>query len=316
MVTHHPLLFKPPKSFVEFSYTTNLTSEMIRRGMSLIAAHTNYDSIAEGTNGELADRLGLSKEGRKFLKPAPLHATEVKYAVFVPVDYVSQVLEAIAQAGAGVIGDYSHCTFRSPGTGTFKPLDGANPHTGEVGKLEEATNEVRLECICPKSRLSRLIERVAKVHPYEEVAFDVYTLEPRQEATAGLGLIGDLVAPTTLGDLARRAREQIGSHRPGIVGDPETMIRRVALCSGGAGQFVHSWRTGTADLYVTGEMNHHDCIEARHRGIPVLLVGHQESEAIAMPRFARQIEEQLNGLGFTNCQIHAEESVEPLVLGI
>lgn len=100
----------------------------------------------------------------------------VKIVVFVPETHTNKVREAIGMAGAGKIGNYSFCSFSSKGMGRFKPEQGADPHIGEVGKLEEVAEE-RIETICPREKLQDVIVAIKKVHPYDEVALDVYPLE-------------------------------------------------------------------------------------------------------------------------------------------
>src|SRR5690606_19154487 len=119
--------FKPPKTMAEIGIVQQLSAEIIRQNLALIAAHTNLDSVAGGTNGELADRLGLQAADRRFLRPHAVETSQYKFVVFVPVSHVDALIEAVARAGAGEMGDYSHCTFRAPGTGTFIPLEGADP---------------------------------------------------------------------------------------------------------------------------------------------------------------------------------------------
>ncbi|MCB2154009.1 Nif3-like dinuclear metal center hexameric protein [bacterium] len=287
LVTHHPLLFVPPKSFAETTPVTQMGAELIRAGINLIAAHTNLDSVAHGTNGEIADRLKL--DDRRFLKALPNSADSVKYVVFVPTSHVDAVIEAIASAGAGVIGQYSHCTFRSPGTGTYTPMDGAKPYAGKIGKFEEATDEVRLECVCPKSNLARLIDKVRAAHPYQEVAFDVYPLEPTGARQYGMGCIGKLSKATTLAQFVRTCKRAFCIKSIGVVGPDDKPIERVAICSGAGGSFISGWKPGSADVFVTGEMTHHQAADARERGLAVVLVGHFNSEAIVSPRFAKMI---------------------------
>ena len=297
IVTHHPLIFQPLKSLAETGSIPSLASQLIRQGHALIAAHTNLDSVAHGTNGELADRLGLQAAGRTFLQPSRPASSQVKYVVFVPVTHVSAVIDAVGSVGAGVIGNYTHCTFRAAGTGTYRPGEGANPYAGKVGKFEEA-EEVRLECVCPKGKLPALFAAVRNVHPYEEIAFDVYPLETAEKPTTGLGLVGALKKPMKLSELVAVAKKVLGIKSVGVVGDLKRNIERVAICTGAGGSFVRSWSDGTADLFVTGEMTHHDCAEAHHRGLPVMLVGHWASEAIVSRRFADQISQELKGAGF------------------
>ncbi len=105
-----------------------------------------------------------------------MDSVNVKIVVFVPETHTDVVREAMGKAGAGKIGNYSHCTFSSKGVGRFKPEQGANPHIGEVGKLEEVIEE-RIETICPREKLKNVIAVIKEIHPYDEVALDVYPLE-------------------------------------------------------------------------------------------------------------------------------------------
>lgn len=100
----------------------------------------------------------------------------IKIVVFVPETHTDVVREAMGKAGAGKIGNYSFCTFSSKGIGRFKPEQGANPHIGQVGKFEEVIEE-RIETICPREKLQDVINAIKEVHPYDEVAFDIYPLE-------------------------------------------------------------------------------------------------------------------------------------------
>jgi dinuclear metal center YbgI/SA1388 family protein len=297
LLVHHPLIFRPLKNIVGGSATTDLVLSLVREGLSLVVAHTNLDSVAWGTNGELADRLKMQAAERRFLRPAkPAPGHLLKYAVFTPESHVQAVLDAMASAGGGHIGKYSHCSFRTQGIGTFKPLEGADPFLGEVGKVEE-TAEWRLECVVPRERLSALLLAVRNVHPYEEIAFDVLPMEVPSSADAGLGLVG-IVPPQTLQSFARSTKKALGISSIGVVGDEATSIRTVAVCTGAGGDIIRNWKPGTADVLVTGEMTHHDCAEAAHRGIAVLLVGHYASEVIVGQRFADAVSGELSERGF------------------
>ncbi|MEQ8818771.1 MAG: Nif3-like dinuclear metal center hexameric protein [Sumerlaeia bacterium] len=293
LVLHHPLIFKPPKSFAETDPVADLAARVIRANLNVIAAHTNWDSVADGTNGEIADRLGL--ENRSFLVPAKREG-DYKFVVFTPRDHIAAVIEAAAGAGAGVIGNYSHCTFRTPGTGTYKPLEGADPYAGTVGEMEQADTEERLEIVVPKARLGALIEAVKAAHPYEEVAFDVYPLEATGEAAHGLGLVGDLPKAMTLMAFTSFCKDAFRIGSVGVVGDLNRELRRVAICSGGGGGLLAEAQASGADVFVTGEMTHHGCAEARVRGLAAILLGHHNSEAIAGGRLARRIREALPGV--------------------
>ncbi len=296
IVTHHPLIFRPLKHLNESHTIPGYVVRLVRDEIALIAAHTNVDSVENGTNGEIADRLRL--DNRRFLLPSFDIDRNVKYVVFVPTSHVEAVIAAADTAGAGVIGNYSHCTFRSPGTGTYQPLEGASPYAGEIGKLEQAEDEVRLEVVCPKSSLDALIRAVRNVHPYEEVAFDIYPLESTSEPRYGLGLIGDLPEPQSLDAFSQTCKHVFSLGSVGVIGDLDRPVRRVAICSGAGGEAVQRWRNGTADVLVTGELRHNECTDVRDRRFGAVLLGHFESEAIVCERFARQISEELKSRGF------------------
>lgn len=310
IVAHHPLIFRERKTFAEIDPVSRIANAMIRANINFIAAHTNLDSVAEGTNGVLADRLGLLPE-RCFLDPAPVSAREVKFVVFVPLTHVDRVIEAISRGGGGVIGNYTHCTFRTPGTGTFKAGRGAKPFVGKGEGLDQV-EEARVEAVCPRSALSSLIASVRAAHPYEEMAYDVFALEPNPAAVHGLGLVGKLPARESLDKIVKRMRRRIPGAQITIVGDPKKMIETVSLCSGAGGEFIRSGNFGKAQLFVTGEMSHHDAWEARERGVAVLLVGHFESEVIVCDSFAKSIRAGLANRGWTNEVLVSEAQSSPI----
>lgn len=287
IVAHHPLIFSPLKSMAESNPVARLVADLVRANISLLVAHTNLDAVADGTNGEMADRLGLMD--REFLLPNAPEPENVKYVVFAPATHADDVIDACASAGAGIIGKYGHCSFRSPGTGTFRPMAGANPYAGKVGKLEQAEGEMRIEVLCPRRRLPALLKAVRAVHPYEEIAFDVYPLEPTGDAKHGFGLVGKLAEGTTLGAFAKRCKKAFDVANVGIVGDDDRAVRRVAVFSGSGGEAIRRWRPGAADVLVTGEMTHHQCAEARDKGAAVVLVGHHASEVVVCKRLAERL---------------------------
>jgi dinuclear metal center YbgI/SA1388 family protein len=293
IVAHHPLIFRPLKSIADTTPQTRMLARLQRANIALIAAHTNWDSVPDGTNGEIADRLHLIN--RTFLAPASPERS-FKYAVFVPTSHIAQIIDAIHAAGAGVIGNYTHCTFRSPGTGTYKPGEGADPYAGSIGNLEQA-EEVRLETVCPANRLGALIESVNHAHPYEEVAYDVYPLEPTAPAVYGLGLVGELPQSTTLAELAQTCKTAMArdTAQPlrtiGQIGDPNRTVRRIAICSGGGGSLVHRAIATRADAYITGEMTHHEAADLSQAGLGGILLGHFNSEAIANQRLAARLQQ-------------------------
>ena len=283
IVAHHPLIFKPLQSVHLAQPVAALAGGLLRAGIALVAAHTNLDAARWGTNQALAEACGLVPE-------APLLPREdepqFKLAVFVPSGHETAIIEAIARGGGGRIGAYTHCTFRTSGTGTFLGAEHTRPFIGEPGRLESA-DEYRIEAVVAESARAAVVRALKHAHPYEEVAYDLYPLSPiRREA--GLGCLATLPEKTTAEDLARDLKERLGLACLRLSGPPCKKIRHVALCSGSGGSFIGKAAT-RADAFITGEINYHQAIEAHARGIAVLELGHFESEVLV----ARPLAEKL-----------------------
>ncbi len=294
LVVHHPLLFGSIKRLTEDERVGRLAARMIRKEMALIVAHTNLDRVPWGTNGVVADLLDLRE--RQPLEPAVLEE-RVKFTVFVPHSHIEAVIEAIHRGGGGWIGNYSHCTFRASGTGTYVPEAGANPYQGSVGKFEEA-EEVRLEAVVPKVAVGRVVREVLAVHPYEEVAYDVY---PLLEAgpTAGLGVVGALPKPLTLAQLAKKLAQACGAKAVSVGGARQSLLRRVAIVTGSAGPSFDRLTPERVDAVITGELSYHKAVEARERGLAVVCLGHAASEKIVVSSVAKLLQKELGDVART-----------------
>ncbi|MFZ5815156.1 MAG: Nif3-like dinuclear metal center hexameric protein [Bacillota bacterium] len=306
VVVHHPPIFRPLKALRFDTPGGRRIQRLVRQGIALYAAHTNLDQAAGMTNDSLAAAAGL-EEHEVLLK-----AGEEKYlklVVFVPRGHEDAVLEALAREGAGHIGNYSHCTFQSPGTGTFLPLEGSNPYLGRQGELERA-EEIRLETILPESKARRAVQAMIQAHPYEEVAYDLYPLA-NPGRLRGHGRIGRLAAPVTLAQLADQLKGRLKTPHLRIVGDPNRPISTVAVGAGSGGSLIpHAARRG-ADLLVTGDVGYHDAQDAMDLGLAVIDVGHYNSEAIVIPPLAAYLRERLAADGLAAEVIEAQAGRDP-----
>ncbi|MCS6923631.1 MAG: Nif3-like dinuclear metal center hexameric protein, partial [Fimbriimonadales bacterium] len=205
LVTHHPLIFRP-LSQIRFNDPVGMAVQALCAAkIALIAVHTNWDVAPGGINDTLAERLELS-EVRPFGE-GPARKL-YKVAVFTPVEYVDPVIDAMANAGAGIIGLYRRCAFYTAGTGTYEPMEGANPYLGQVGKREHA-EEQRIEMLVPAERLEAVVQAMLRAHPYEEVAYDVYPLHTRAEHA--LGRVGVLPRPMLASELRDYLAERLGN---------------------------------------------------------------------------------------------------------
>ncbi|MFM2138198.1 MAG: hypothetical protein RJA57_505 [Bacteroidota bacterium] len=271
VVSHHPILFRGLKRINGSNYAERALIAAIKNDVALYALHTNLDHVIGGVNGRMASRLGL----RDTAVLAPRAATLRKLCTFVPVEKAGQVREALFRAGAGQIGLYSDCSFNSPGTGTFRAGEGAHPFVGDRGFLHEEP-EIKIETIFPLWQESCIIRALLETHPYEEVAYDILTLENRHSGI-GAGLIGTL--PESLGeaaflDLLKEVyRVPVVRHTMPI-GRP---ISRVAIC-GGAGSFLISNALAAgADAFVSADFKYHEFFDADGRSL-ICDIGHYESE--------------------------------------
>lgn len=274
IIAHHPLIFKPLTHLRTDSAPGKLLTKVIKADLAVLCAHTNLDIANGGVNDVLARKLQLENIG-----PLTNSYREqlVKLVVFVPTEQVGQVQAAITQAGAGHIGNYSHCTFRTEGVGTFLPASGTNPFIGETGKLAQVP-EFRLETILPAKISNRVIKAMLKSHPYEEVAYDLYPLN-NSGREFGLGRIGHLAEKVCLADFARAVRQSLGLSQIRLSGDLKQLIHKVAVCGGsGAGLIKRAAFMG-ADALVTGDLKYHEAQDALALGIAVIDAGHYATEA-------------------------------------
>jgi hypothetical protein len=223
--------------------------------------------------------LGLSDIG--FLDG--FDETLYKLATFVPHDAVDDVREALAEAGAGRIGDYDHCAFFTAGTGTFRPGDAANPHIGEAGGDVESVAEIKVEVEVARWDLGGVLAALQAAHPYEEVAYDVYPVQ-QKNTRAGLGAMGTLDTPVALADFLERVATRLDAGSLRYVGDPASTIERVAVCGGAGSDFIGTALRQGADAYVTADVTYHTFFNALHPdGSPAMALidpGHYETEAL------------------------------------
>jgi dinuclear metal center YbgI/SA1388 family protein len=263
LVTHHPLFLRGTSSVAETDVGGRVVATLIRGGCALYAAHTNADVARPGVSDALAALFGI--EAGEALHPATPPAILDKLVVFVPHADREKLLDALAAAGAGAIGDYDRCAWWSQGTGTFRPLIGAHPAIGSVGTVEEVA-ESRLEMVTPRSRRSAVLEALRTVHPYEEPAFDLWPLADTQEPgrRRGLGRVGDLPADVSLAEFLDRAVAVLPRTAWGVraTGDADRRVRRVAVCGGSGGELAGAAAAAGADVFLTSDARHHYTADA------------------------------------------------------
>jgi dinuclear metal center YbgI/SA1388 family protein len=278
LLTHHPLPFRPVRRLTASDPAGAALLLAAEGGVALYAAHTNLDAAPDGTSAALAEALGL--RGPALLQVSGRDALE-KLVTFVPPSHADAVLEALAAAGAGHLGRYSHCSFRAPGTGTFHALPGAKPFVGAVGEMHREP-EVRLEVLVPASRRAAAVAALLRAHPYEEVAYDLIRLENEGPAR-GYGMVGDLARSTSLRAFAAAVGRRLEAPAVRFVGAPEGRVCRVAVCGGAGIAFAAAARAAGADAFVTADLRYHEARDLEAAGLALVDPGHQASEAPVVP---------------------------------
>ncbi|ORL37596.1 Nif3-like dinuclear metal center hexameric protein [Prescottella equi] len=276
LLVHHPLLLRGVDTVGAHTPKGALLHRLIRGGCALYSAHTNADRADRGVSDALAGALGLV--ATRPLVPIPDTATD-KWVVMVPTTDTVQVREALFAAGAGELGDYRECSWTVTGDGQFRPLPGAAPTLGVVGEVE-AVREDRVEVIAPRRSRARILAALRAAHPYEEPAFDVFETADFP-GSRGLGRIGELPEPQTLREFTARVAAALPRTEWGVraAGDPDRVVRTVAVCGGSGDSLLDTVSGLGADVYVTADLRHHPADEHLRRGGPALVdVAHWASE--------------------------------------
>lgn len=270
IIAHHPMMFKPLRRIDVNDVKGRIIEKLIKHDITVYAAHTNLDIAKDGVNDMLAKRLDLTD-----IKPLTdlYHEPLYKLAVFVPHTHVEPVMDALSEAGAGHIGNYSHCTFQTEGTGTFKPLAGANPYIGSTDQLEKVA-ETKIETIIKGHQLHHALQKMIAAHPYEEVAYDIYPLDNKTNQPLGLGRIGRLAESMTFEALVHHVKEKLGLKHVRVIGDLAAQINKVAVLGGSGEKYIQVAKRHGADAYITGDLTFHHAQDAMEAGLQVIDAGH------------------------------------------
>lgn len=287
IIAHHAIIFRPVKQLNTDTPMGKLYEKLIKNDIAVYIAHTNLDVAEGGVNDLMAEALGI----RDGVCLEEIHTDQLfKLVVFVPEEHHERVLQAVLDAGAGWIGNYSHCSFNSNGFGTFKPQEGTDPFIGSQGRLERVP-EVRVETIVPNSLRKQVVQAMLKAHPYEEVAYDLYPVDLKGRSF-GLGRVGKLEEPVTLQQMIERVKEKFDVPVVRAVGDLRREIRKAAVLGGSGARYVKHALFHGADVLVTGDIDYHTAHDALADGIALIDPGHN-IEKIVKPAVAEMLQRKL-----------------------
>ncbi len=297
IISHHPVIFKGLKRITGRNYIERTIIKAIKHDIAIYASHTNLDEMKDGVNAMISKKLGLEKT--EILLPR--HDTLSKLTTFIPKENTEEVLEKIHEAGAGMIGNYGHCSFRVNGTGAFLPNDQANPHIGTKGKLEKV-DEDRVEVILPTYLEKTILSALFKAHPYEEVAYYLHRLSNSNQEV-GAGMIGFLPEPVPAEKFLLQIKEAMSVKMIRHTRLVKDKIHKVALC-GGSGSFLLSTaKSKRADIFISGDFKYHEFFDAENE-IIIADIGHYESEQYTKELIYGILREK-----FANIALHLSEVI-------
>ncbi|MFO7878800.1 MAG: Nif3-like dinuclear metal center hexameric protein [Bacteroidales bacterium] len=283
IVAHHPIIFKGLKKLTGRNYVERSVIRAIKSDVAIYAAHTNMDAVANGVNRILADKIGLEN----IAVMNPRRGLLKKIHVFVPSEHADAVREAAFTAGAGQIGEYDNCSYNTEGKGSFRAGEGSNPYVGRKGETH-FEEEIRIEMVFPDHMQAAVLNAVLKAHPYEEVAYDIYTLDNAWNQV-GIGLVGELKNPWNPMDFMTSLKKILGQAHLRYTRPVGNEIRRVAVC-GGSGSFaIQQAKAAGADLILTADVKYHEFFDADDQ-IMIVDAGHYETEQFTKELFSDVIQ--------------------------
>lgn len=301
IIAHHPIVFKGLKQLNGKNYIERTVIKAIKSNVAIYAIHTNFDNYRYGVNDEIADRLNLVN--RKILAPKSNVLSKVSF--FVPKENKEKVLNAMFEAGAGEIGEYSSCSFQSDGIGTFKPSENADPFEGKRGELS-TVNEIKVEVLCAQHSLTSVLNAMFQTHPYEEVAHDIYPISNKNQFE-GSGMIGELEKEMDAVSFLTQLKSIFNC---GIIRHTALLnkkIKTVALCGGSGSFLLEKAKSQRADIFITGDFKYHEFFDA-DKQLVIADIGHFESEQYTSHRLERILTKK-----FTKFAVHlTQENTNPI----
>ncbi len=309
LVSHHPLVFRPIKSLVPRDETGRILFRAVREGIAVLSAHTNLDCGIDGLNDWLAVCLGVNHA-------QPLAGGRegglLKLVVFVPAGYESRVAEAMYAAGAGQIGRYDQCSFQTSGRGTFRAGPETEPFLGQEG-VAESVREIRLETVLPKEWMAKVVSKMLKAHPYEEVAYDLIPLVNSRPGI-GLGRIGRLTESVSLSAFAEQVKKSLGTSAVRLVGDPAQRVAKVAVCGGSGASLLGEAARQGADVLVTGDVKYHEARAAESMGVALIDAGHFATERLMVGELASRLRAEAEIRKMNITVVEAKGETDPFKL--
>lgn len=295
VVAHHPIIFSGLKKLTGSNYVERTIIKAIKHDIAIYALHTNLDNVHHGVNAMIAKKIGL--QHLKILVPK----TEIlqKLEFFVPIEHTQTVLTAIHEAGAGTIGNYTNCSFKVNGIGTFQPTELANPTIGKKG-AQEQVNEDRVEVLFPSHLQQGILAAMKSAHPYEEVPYSITRLQNSHQEV-GSGMIGELPSPLSVQDFLQHLKASMQLNTIKYTAFQRETIQKVAVCGGSGSFLLKAAMAQKADVFVTSDFKYHEYFDGEGKTM-IADIGHYESEVFTKDLIGTFLSEK-----FTNIATYLSE---------
>tara|TARA_R110002096_G_scaffold436050_1_gene666112 strand:+ start:51693 stop:52787 length:1095 start_codon:yes stop_codon:yes gene_type:complete len=291
IIAHHPIIFSGIKKLNGKNYVERCIIKAIKNDIAIYAIHTNLDNVLNGVNFEIGKRLGL--KNMKILDPKA--KTLKKLVSFVPTGHKDEVLNALFAEGAGVLGNYSEASFQSKGMGTFKANEEAKPFVGKKDHRHEE-EEIRIEVLLKSSLESKVVNALLKAHPYEEVAYEIYAIE-NKDNTIGSGMIGELEEETDALEFLQNIKKVMAADCLRFTNIHKKKIKKIAWC-GGSGSFLLSKAIAAgSDLFMSSDFKYHQFFDADNQ-IIIADIGHYENEQYTINLIANELKKKFSTFAF------------------
>jgi dinuclear metal center YbgI/SA1388 family protein len=276
LITHHPLIFKAIKSIDFKSPLGQIIELATRHHLGVFSAHSNLDSVSGGLNDVFLEKIGLIPSG--LLCPdKPIEFC--KLTVYVPLTHCQKILDAFFELDICSNEDYTCCTFRHQGIGTFKPGALANPFIGKPGGDIVHVDEVKIEARIRKNVINKAIDLIRSCHPYETMAYDIYPLHS-DIAETGFGRLGRLDTPVPFSEFAAGIKSRFNLRQLKVSGPSDLLVNQAAVCTGSGSSLMPYFLSSSAQVFITGDLKYHDAIDAQMHRKCLIDVGHFASERI------------------------------------
>ena len=271
IVSFHPIIFSGLKKLTGSNYVERVVLKAIKNDVAIYSMHTALDNVQQGVNAKICEVLGI--EDPKIL--IPKKNSLQKLTTYVPKAHAQHILEALFNAGAGHIGNYSNCSFSVNGLGSYEAMEGANPTIGKIGQTHYE-EETMVSVVFPSIVKNNVVSALMQAHPYEEVAYDIFIMENTNQHV-GMGMIGSLDTAIEEEVFLQFVKNQMNAKVVRHSALRGKKVKKVAVLGGSGAFAINAAKAAGADVYITADVKYHEFYQAENQ-LVIADIGHYETE--------------------------------------